>query len=38
MISGAPGVQMQAVPDDLLSIEDNRNGNDDNIRSRDYHR
>ena len=38
MISGAPGVQMQVVPDDLISIENNRKENDPNIRAEDYHR
>ncbi|XP_028403863.1 histone deacetylase 3-like [Dendronephthya gigantea] len=39
LISGAPGVQMQVVPDDLISIENKRKEDEDaNIRTADYHR
>lgn len=38
MVSGAPGVQMQVVPDDLISIENTRKENGPNIRAADFHR
>lgn len=38
MIPGAPGVQMQIVPDDLISLENNKREHDADIRQEDFHR
>lgn len=38
MIPGAPGVQMQAVPDDLISLENDKKEQEADIREEDYHR
>ena len=38
MIPSAPGVQMQVVPDDLISLENNKREQDADIRGEDFHR
>ena len=38
MVSHAPGVQMQVVPDDLLPLENNKEELHEDIREIDYHR